>query len=277
MSSLVVVESPTKARTIKRILGRGFVVVSSMGHLKDLPKARLGVDVENGFKPEYITIRGKGPVLKKLKDAARNADRIFIATDPDREGEAIAYHIARELKNKHDLYRVLFFEITPGAVKDAIASPGAIDEKKVDAQQARRILDRLVGYKVSPLLWKTVRRGLSAGRVQTVALRMICEREKEIEDFVPQEYWDIFARLSEEKGQEFTARLVEISKEKPEIGSEKEAEAVTEKLMSAGLIRLTPQAHFSRTHPEGSTSRPRRRCCWHSSCSKVLSSARGDR
>jgi len=241
MSSLVVVESPTKAKTIKKILGKGFVVVSSMGHLKDLPKARLGVDVENGFAPEYITIRGKGPVLKKLKDAAKNADKIFIATDPDREGEAIAYHIARELKNNHELFRVLFFEITPDAVKEAIASPRTIDEKKVDAQQARRILDRLVGYKVSPLLWKTVRRGLSAGRVQTVALRMICEREKEVEDFVPKEYWDVLARLSKEGGSDFTAQLIEIAGKKPEIGSEPEAEKVVKKLLPAEFLVRTFQ------------------------------------
>lgn len=236
MSSLIVVESPTKAKTIKRIVGRGYAVVSSMGHIKDLPKARLGVDIENGFKPEYITIRGKGPVLKKLKDAARNADKIYIATDPDREGEAIAYHIANELRNKHTLYRVLFYEITPSAVKSAISSPRDIDEKKVDAQQARRILDRLVGYKVSPLLWKTIRRGLSAGRVQTVALRMICEREEEIEAFVPQEYWDIFALLSKKSGAKLTARLVEVAGKKPEIENELRADEIITELKSVDFL-----------------------------------------
>ncbi|MFQ5905057.1 MAG: type I DNA topoisomerase [bacterium] len=215
---------------MNRILGKGFVVLSCMGHIKDLPKARLGVDIENGFKPEYITIRGKGPVLRKLKHAARTADRVFIATDPDREGEAIAYHIARELRNKHELYRVLFYEITPGAVKAAMASPGAIDERKVDAQQARRILDRLVGYEVSPILWKTIRRGLSAGRVQTVALRLVCEREGEIRRFVSKEYWDIGAEVSKGDGPAFLARLVQISKKKPEIGSEREAEEIVQEL-----------------------------------------------
>jgi DNA topoisomerase-1 len=236
MSSLIVVESPTKAKTIHRILGKGYVVISSMGHVKDLPKARLGVDIEDGFKPDYITIRGKGQVLKKLREAAKKAERIYIATDPDREGEAIAYHIANELKNKRKLHRVLFYEITPGAVKEAIGSPKDIDEKKVDAQQARRVLDRLVGYKVSPLLWKTVRGGLSAGRVQTVALRMICEREEEIEGFVPKEYWDIQAQLSKPPGPPFVSRLVKISGKKPEISNEAEADGILGELRKASFV-----------------------------------------
>ncbi len=249
MSSLIVVESPTKARTIHRILGKGYVVISSMGHVKDLPKARLGVDVEDGFKPDYITIRGKGQVLKKLKEAAKKAEKVYIATDPDREGEAIAYHIANELKNRRKLYRVLFYEITPGAVKEAMGSPKEIDEKKVDAQQARRVLDRLVGYKVSPLLWKTVRGGLSAGRVQTVALRMICEREEEIESFAPEEYWDIQAQLSKPPGPPFGSRLVKISGKKPEIGSEAEADRILAELKQASFAVQSLDRRVKRQRP----------------------------
>jgi DNA topoisomerase-1 len=235
-NSLVVVESPTKAKTINKMLGRGYVVLSSMGHVKDLPKARLGVDVAKGFEPEYITIRGKGPILKKLKDAAKAADKIFIATDPDREGEAIAFHIAREFENKGKVHRVLFYEITAGAVKEAMHHPGKIDEKKVDAQQARRILDRLVGYEVSPILWKTVRRGLSAGRVQTVALRMICEREKEILAFVSQEYWDITAELAKGDVPPFLASLTKIGAKKPEIDSETKAEGIIRELKGLDFV-----------------------------------------
>jgi len=255
-SSLVVVESPTKAKTISRILGKGFVVISSMGHIKDLPKARLGVDVQNGFRPEYITIRGKGPVLRKLKDAAKTADEVFIATDPDREGEAIAFHIAKELRNKHKVHRVLFYEITASAVKAAIASPGTIDVKKVNAQQARRILDRLVGYEVSPILWKTIRRGLSAGRVQTVALRLVCERESEIEGFVPREWWDITARLMKDQGEPFSARLTKISEEKPELESEEMAEEIIRDLKGLDFVVNSFQKgeRKQRPHPPYTTS-----------------------
>ncbi|TET83469.1 type I DNA topoisomerase [candidate division TA06 bacterium] len=249
-SSLVVVESPTKAKTISRILGKGFVVLSSMGHVKDLPKARLGVDVQNGFRPEYITIRGKGSFLRKLKDAAKTADKVFIATDPDREGEAIAFHIAKELKNKHEVYRVLFFEITASAVKAAMASPGAIDAKKVDAQQARRILDRLVGYEVSPILWKTIRRGLSAGRVQTVALRLVCERESEIESFVPKEWWDITAQLLKGEGEPFSARLTKISEEKPQIESEEMAGKIIRDLKGLDFVVKSFQRGEKKQRPQ---------------------------
>lgn len=193
MKSLVIVESPAKAKTINKILGRDFSVKASIGHVKDLPKKELGVDIENNFEPHYEVIPGKEKILKELKESARNADKIYLATDPDREGEAIAYHIAEEITEdkKKKVYRVTFHEITERAVKEAIQNPGDIDINKVEAQQARRILDRLVGYNLSPYLWRKVRRGLSAGRVQSVAVRLIVDREREIESFKKREYWTI--------------------------------------------------------------------------------------
>ncbi len=197
---LVVVESPTKAKTIGKILGRNYKVVASVGHIRDLPKSSLGIDVENEFEPKYITIRGKGPIIKDLKSHAKKADKIFLATDPDREGEAISWHLAYILKlDEKDNVRVEFNEITKEAVKKAIKNPRKIDLNLVDAQQARRILDRLVGYKISPLLWRKIRKGLSAGRVQSVALKLICDREMEINDFKPEEYWSISSKLSKDK------------------------------------------------------------------------------
>ena len=189
---LVIVESPAKARTISKFLGRTYKVEASNGHVRDLPKSQLGVDVENGFDPKYITIRGRGEVLEKIRKEAKGAKSVILATDPDREGEAISWH----LKNLLDLgeekaKRVTFNEITKKVVNEAIAAPRAIDQKLVDAQQARRVLDRIVGYQLSPLLWKKIRRGLSAGRVQSVATRMVVEREEEIKAFIPQEYWSI--------------------------------------------------------------------------------------
>ncbi|MFQ5781350.1 MAG: toprim domain-containing protein, partial [Nitrospiria bacterium] len=178
---LVIVESPSKARTILKYLGKRYKVMASIGHVKDLPKSKFGIDIERGFEPEYIVIKGKGKILSAIKKAAKGVDRVYLAPDPDREGEAIAWHIAQELKSLNgEVYRVLFNEITAKAVKRAMASPGGIDIRKVNAQQARRVLDRIVGYKISPLLWEKVRRGLSAGRVQSVAVRIICEREKEV-------------------------------------------------------------------------------------------------
>jgi len=189
---LVIVESPAKAKTIKRFLGRGYVVEASMGHVRDLPKSQLGVDTENRFEPKYITIRGKGKLLAKLKKAAKTADEVLLATDPDREGEAISWHLAHILDiDENKPCRVEMYEITEQAVKNAIVNPRAINRNLVDAQQARRVLDRVVGYKISPLLWRKVRKGLSAGRVQSVATRMICDREKEIQEFKPEEYWTI--------------------------------------------------------------------------------------
>lgn len=209
--SLVIVESVAKTKTINRILGRDYVVKASVGHIRDLPKRRLGVDIENGFEPEYITVKGKGKTLQELKKVAGKANDIFIATDPDREGEAIAHHIALELKNKNgNIKRVLFNEITETAVKEAIDKPTIIQSEKVEAQKARRVMDRLVGYQVSPLLWKTIYRGLSAGRVQSVALRLLCEREDEFEAFVPEEYWSILAQVRGQKTEPFHAKLIKI-------------------------------------------------------------------
>ncbi|MCR3922266.1 MAG: type I DNA topoisomerase [Firmicutes bacterium] len=193
---LVVVESPTKAKTIKKYLGSRYRVTASLGHVIDLPKSQIGIDVENDFTPKYITIRGKGDVLKELKSASKSVKKIFLAADPDREGEAICWHLSKALGIDDDTpCRVEFNEITEKAIKEAFKKPRLIDQDKVDAQQARRVLDRLVGYKISPLLWKKVKKGLSAGRVQSVALRLIVEREDEIERFVPQEYWTLDARL----------------------------------------------------------------------------------
>lgn len=222
---LVVVESPTKARTIGKYLGSGYSVKATVGHIRDLPQRELGVDVEKGFAPQYVTIKGKGKVLAELKRAAKSSKRVYLATDPDREGEAIAWHIADQIGNGPNIRRILFHEITKDAVAEALANPVDLDEKKVEAQQARRILDRLVGYKASPLLWKSVKTGLSAGRVQTVALRLICEREDEIRKFKPQEYWTIEAAL-EAEDKRFAARLHKIGGHKPELHSEANAQAV---------------------------------------------------
>ena len=225
--ALVIVESPTKAKTIGKYLGRGYTVKATVGHIRDLPPRKLGVDVEHGFTPEYVTIKEKAKTLAEIKKAAKGASQVLIATDPDREGEAIAWHVASQLKNGGRVHRVLFHEITKDAVSQAIANPLDIDQKKVDAQQARRILDRLVGYKASPLLWKSIKSGLSAGRVQTVALRLICEREEEIRRFVPQEYWTIEAEL-EKDGQAFQARLHKLDGHKPEIRDEATARGIAE-------------------------------------------------
>lgn len=197
---LVVVESPTKAKTIQKMLGSGYKVVATIGHLRDLPKSKLGIDIENDFEPQYINVRGKASVINSLKKDYKNSQKIFLATDPDREGEAISWHLCYLLDiNPEEENRVKFQEITKDSVKEAIKKPEAIDLKLVDAQQARRVLDRIVGYSISPLLWKKVKSGLSAGRVQSVALRLICEREKEIREFEPEEYWSIHANLSKGK------------------------------------------------------------------------------
>ncbi len=225
---LVIVESPAKARTIEKYLGKGYQVAASVGHVRDLPKKELGVDVDNGFEPKYVTIRGKGKVIADLKKKAKNADRVILATDPDREGEAIAYHVAEQLgyeKDRERFQRVTFREITKKAVQDALAEPGPLDTKKIEAQQARRILDRLVGYQVSPLLWKPIRPGLSAGRVQTVALRLICEREDEIRAFVQEEYWSITAHLNKDD-QAFQAKLHQIDQKAFTLENEEAATGV---------------------------------------------------
>jgi DNA topoisomerase-1 len=198
--ALVIVESPTKARTLKKLLDRKYEVVASMGHVKDLPRSQLGVDVKNGFEPKYIVIKGKGAILKELKEAAKDASAIYMATDPDREGEAISWHLSDALRPVNPrIQRIEFHEVTKEAVRGALEHPREIDLNLVNAQQARRILDRLVGYKLSPLLWRKIRGGLSAGRVQSIAVRMVVDREKEIESFVPQEYWSLLARLRKRK------------------------------------------------------------------------------
>ena len=226
--NLVIVESPAKARTIEKYLGKGYDVAASVGHVRDLPPKELGVDVEHGFEPKYVTIRGKGKIISDLKRRAKKADRIILATDPDREGEAIAYHVAEQLgyeKDRDRFQRVTFREITKGAVQEALRHPGPLDLKKIEAQQARRVLDRLVGYKVSPMLWKPIRPGLSAGRVQTVALRLICEREDEIRAFVQEEYWSITAHL-ESDDLPFDARLHQIDGKSFTLGDEDAARKV---------------------------------------------------
>jgi DNA topoisomerase I len=225
--ALVIVESPAKAKTINKYLGRDYKVIASMGHVRDLPKSKLGVDVDAGFEPEYVVLPSRAKVIKELKDAARTADEIFVATDPDREGEAIGWHLAEELGGKKKkVRRLMFNEITKKAVLEAIKHPGEIDMRMVDAQQARRVLDRLVGYKISPILWDKVRRGLSAGRVQSVALKLICDREREIEAFIPEEYWHLTARLAAADPPEFDARLVRKGDSAAKVTNEAEAKAV---------------------------------------------------
>src|SRR5919107_3471452 len=208
--SLVVVESPAKAKTINKYLGKNYKVIASMGHVRDLPKSKLGVDVEEGFEPSYEVIASRKKVLKELKDEAKKSTDIFIATDPDREGEAIGWHLAEELGtgNKKKIRRLMFNEITKKGVLAAMEHPTTINKQMVDAQQARRVLDRLVGYKISPILWDKVRRGLSAGRVQSVALKLICDREQLIDAFVSEEYWNIGARLAGPQPPEFDAKLL---------------------------------------------------------------------
>jgi DNA topoisomerase-1 len=236
MKSLVIVESPAKAKTIAKYLGKNYTVKASVGHIKDLPKSKLGVDIEKDFEPKYIVIKGKASVVKELKSAAKKADRILLATDPDREGEAIAFHVSEAISGsmKNDeIYRVLFNEITKKAIIKAIEHPGKIDVNKVDAQQARRILDRLVGYQISPILWKKVRRGLSAGRVQSVAMRLICEREEEIKAFVPEEFWSLIALLEAKLPPQFEAKLAKKDEEKLKIKNNEEVQTVLADLRGA--------------------------------------------
>ncbi len=233
--ALVVVESPAKAKTINKYLGRNYKVVASMGHVRDLPKSKLGVDVDEGFEPSYEVIASRRKVLKELKDAAKNADEIFVATDPDREGEAIGWHLAEELGsgNRKKIRRLMFNEITKKGVLAALEHPTSINKQMVDAQQARRVLDRLVGYKISPLLWDKVRRGLSAGRVQSVALKLVCDREREIERFIPEEYWNITARLLGPVPPEFDARLLKRGGANVKVSNQAEADAILADLRSA--------------------------------------------
>ncbi|HLQ73895.1 MAG TPA: type I DNA topoisomerase [Bacillota bacterium] len=223
---LVIVESPAKAKTIERYLGKKYTVKASMGHVRDLPRSQMGVDVDNEFEPKYITIRGKGDVLKELRKAAKKAKKIYLAADPDREGEAIAWHLAYALKVDEDSdCRVVFNEITKEAIKESFKHPRSIDKDLVDAQQARRILDRLVGYNISPLLWKKVRRGLSAGRVQSVAVKLIIDRENEIKKFVPEEYWSIESEFLKDK-ESFTGKFYGVDGKKLELKNETEVNEV---------------------------------------------------
>lgn len=234
---LVVVESPTKVRTIKKYLGSGYNIAATIGHIKDLPANEMGIDIEAGFKPKYVSIPGKQKVISALKKAAGNAADIYLAPDPDREGEAIAWHTAEILKKKdRRFYRVLFHELTPNAIKAAIAAPEELHRHKYEAQQARRILDRLVGYQLSPLLWRKVKSGLSAGRVQSVAVRIICDRERAIQAFIPEEYWSITAHLEGDMPPPFTAKLVKKDDKKIRLSNQQESDAVLKELADHKLI-----------------------------------------
>ena len=235
---LIIVESPAKANTIKKFLGGNTKVVASMGHVRDLPKSKLGINIENNFEPEYINIRGKGDLIKELKKYAKSAKKVYLATDPDREGEAIAWHLSYILDvDKDKITRVTFNEITKSAVQKAIKEPRDIDVNLVDAQQARRVLDRIVGYKISPILWKKVRRGLSAGRVQSVAVKLIVDREEEIEKFIPEEYWNIYVKLLDEKSKKvFEAKFFGKDKKKQEIHSQEEVDEILSNIKNAKYI-----------------------------------------
>ncbi|MBE6068232.1 MAG: type I DNA topoisomerase [Clostridium lundense] len=235
---LIIVESPAKAKTIRKYLGKNYIVEASMGHIRDLPKSQLGVDIENNYNPKYITIRGKGELLEKLKKEAKKSDEVYLATDPDREGEAISWHLLQALKiDESKKCRVVFHEITKGAVKSAIKSPREVNINLVNAQQARRVLDRLVGYQISPILWKKVRWGLSAGRVQSVALKLICDRELEIEKFIPKEYWTIEGIVHKEKDkQTFPIRLHSKHNKKIEINNKEEADNISNDLKTGEFI-----------------------------------------
>ncbi len=235
---LIIVESPAKANTIKKFLGGSTKVVASMGHIRDLPKSKLGIDFEHDFEPEYINIRGKGDLIKSLKKDAKNAKKVYLATDPDREGEAIAWHLAHILEIPEDnLCRVTFNEITKETVKESIKKPRKIDMNLTYAQQARRVLDRIVGYKISPVLWKKVRRGLSAGRVQSVAVKLIVDREEEIEKFIPEEYWNISAILLDEKSKKnFVAKFYGKDEKKLAIHSKEEVDSILKDIENGKYI-----------------------------------------
>ena len=234
--SLVIVESPTKIRTLKKYLSSDYEVAATVGHIKDLPVKELGISIEEGFKPKYTTIPGKEKVIRALKKAAANVDNVYLAPDPDREGEAIAWHTAEILKKKgRKFHRVLFHELTKNAILAAMDAPQELDRHKFDSQQARRILDRLVGYQISPILWKKVQRGLSAGRVQSVTVRIICEREREIQAFQPEEYWSITAELEGENPPPFPAKLTKKQNKKLGISDEASAKSILNELADASF------------------------------------------
>ena len=237
-NKLIIVESPAKANTIKKFLGGNYKVMASMGHIRDLPKSKLGVDIEHDFEPEYINIRGKGDLIKSLKKEAKNASKVYLATDPDREGEAIAWHLSHILEIPQDaVCRVTFNEITKETVQKSIKEPRKIDMNLTDAQQARRVLDRIVGYKISPILWKKVKRGLSAGRVQSVAVKLIVDREEEIEKFIPQEYWNIYAILIEpNSNKKFEAKFYGKDGKKLEINNEEEVNNILKQIETGKYV-----------------------------------------
>src|SRR3712207_3089953 len=235
---LVIVESPAKAKTIGKYLGKNYVVTASMGHVRDLPKSQLGVDIDNNYNPRYITIRGKGELLSTLRKQAKKSDKVFLATDPARAGDPISWHLAEALKIDEDAQcRIEFNEITKNAIKAAIKNPRKLNLNLVDAQQARRVLDRLVGYKISPILWRKIKWGLSAGRVQSVALKMICDREYEISKFEPKEYWTIECQLRKQKSQKtFIVKLASKNNKKIDINNEKESVEIIKELKKDNYI-----------------------------------------
>ncbi len=254
--SLVIVESPSKAKTIGKILGSRYQVIASVGHVRDLPKSKLGIDIENNFEPEYISIRGKGDVIKMLKKEAKTASKVYLATDPDREGEAISWHIAYLLGIDEDaVCRIEFNEITKNAVKEAVKKPRAIDRSLVDAQQARRVLDRLVGYQISPLLWRKIRRGLSAGRVQSAALKILCDREREIRAFIPEEYWTVNA-VFEKSRKEFQAKLLEYQGKKIRPSTKEETDGIIAALEKGSYVvsRVEEKERVKKPMPPFTTS-----------------------
>ena len=248
--SLVIVESPAKAKTIGKYLGKNYTVKASVGHVRDLPKSKLGVEIENNFEPQYITIRGKGPVINEIKKEAKKADKIYLATDPDREGEAISWHLLNILNLSEDeAVRIEFHEITKDAIKKAIKNPRKIDKDLVDAQQARRVVDRLVGYKISPLLWDKVRKGLSAGRVQSVATKIICDREKEIEAFIPEEYWTLDLECTTESGESVVFKLYGNEEGKLEITNKEDMDEVLKGISRKNLKVITIEKKDRRKSP----------------------------
>ena len=256
--SLLVVESPTKMKTLSKFLGKDYIIRATYGHIKDLPKSKMGVDVENGFAPNFTVVKGKAKIVADIKKASKEADRVFIGSDPDREGEAIAFHVAEEIaKGKGaPVQRVLFNEITKKAVLEAMKSPQKLDEAKYDAQKARRILDRLVGYEISPLLWERVKYGLSAGRVQSVALKLVCEREDEIDAFVKEEYWTVEAELTLASGEKIRAKLEKIDGAKTRIGTEEEAEKIRSALKDGKftVASVEEKERFATPYPPYKTS-----------------------
>ena len=252
-TSLVIVESPAKAKTIGKYLGKQYVVKASLGHVKDLPKKDLAVDVDHGFEPTYVIIEGKKKLIAELKQAAKKSEFVYLAADPDREGEAISYHLKEELEGKKGaaprVHRVMFNEITAKAIRKAFEHPGDVDMHLVEAQQARRVLDRLVGYKISPLLWDKVRRGLSAGRVQTVAVRLIVEREREIRQFDKREYWTIDVHLAAKKPPALDARFFKRNDESIEIGSQAAAESLIAQVEGAPYLVKSVVTREKRRNP----------------------------